>query len=188
MIDIARSRWVKLLPPNLQNEHTAAISAALDKFTQFISEYAKTVIIYCNIGEISEALCDLLALLFDIQIYDAAFPLDVKRGLIKKALHLSNVKGTLKAVTDGLNAIYGNVTVKNWYEYGGEAYYFRVSTSSVEAINAGNMQKFLERIYQIKNIRLWLEEIMIENKIKQPLYLGAIRHITVRRRHIQEVM
>ena len=97
----------------------ADIDAELDGF-----------IIYANIDNISEELCDILAKDLAVDWYDYDFSLTEKRNLIKTALYVHRHIGTVGAVEAGISAIYEDSNVEEWFNYSGEPYHFKIMIDS----------------------------------------------------------
>lgn len=91
--------------------------------------------IYDRIEELPESLLDLLANDFGVVWYDADQDLETKRRVIKESFYVHRHLGTVGATRKALSAVWPNSDVEEWFEYGGDPYYFRV------LVNAGDSQQ-----------------------------------------------
>ena len=172
----------KLLPPSLNTEPFKEIAESLDTQLQKVWEKLINVVIYPRIDEIdNEELLDLLGWQFHIEGYDLAKTVEEKRRLIKNAIELHRYKGTPYAIRKVLEALGLQGEVKEWFEYGGEPYYFKVFVGSITSKEL--WQKLIALINQYKNERSWLDAIGIHNEIKSSIYVGSAlkegKHYTI---------
>ncbi|MCC8080182.1 MAG: phage tail protein I, partial [Oscillospiraceae bacterium] len=73
-----------------------------------------------------ESVLDTLAKDFKIDWYDYDYTVDAKRALIKSSFAVHRKLGTKQAMVEALQCVYSNARVEEWFDYGGEPYYFRV--------------------------------------------------------------
>ncbi|WDL77670.1 phage tail protein I [Helicobacter winghamensis] len=112
-----------------------------------------------------ERLLPILANAYDVSIDH----LNKKeaRALISKALLLDRHNGTAYAIKEALKAVFPTAVVKEWFDYGGEPYYFKVKVVSMETSFDEESFKKLERLIQeFKNVRSVLESIELEIQSK----------------------
>lgn len=116
--------------------------------------------IYTRISELDEGVCDILAKDFNISWYDYNFKVETKRRVIAAAFSVHRHFGTTGAMITAISAIWPNSTVEEWFQYGGDPYFFRVL---VEA-NSGDPDEEpiafsqIDKTVQLyKNERSWLE-------------------------------
>lgn len=112
-----------------------------------------------------ERLLPILANAYDVSIDG----LETKeaRKLISKALLLDRYNGTTWAIKEALRAVFPTAVVKEWFNYGGKPYFFKVKVSTTNISFDERTLNTLERlIYDFKNVRSVLEAIEIEIKSK----------------------
>lgn len=118
--------------------------------------------IYSRIEELSEEVLDILARDFNIIWYDYDFQSDTKRRVIAAAFSVHRNIGTVGAMITAISAIWPNSTVEEWFEYGGDPFYFR---AIVEANNPGDepirFDSIDKTVKLYKNRRSWLEDEMV---------------------------
>lgn len=163
-------------PPILRNDtdfdSTAkAISVRLDENLS-LSEYA---LVYSRINILPEIALDILAYDFNIRWYDYSFSIDEKRSIIKEAYKIFRFIGTRYAVEMALKSIYPISQVREWFEYGGKPYHFKVTIWD----NANDKEKcksVIQKINYYKNVRSILEETtyIVGIQSKARVYCGAI--------------
>lgn len=166
----------ELLPPSLaQDENIKALTEALDKELHKIESQIINVLILPRIDQIEdEELLDLLAWQFHIEGYELAESPQEKRNLIKKAIQLHRFKGTPYAIKEVLKTLGLEGRVKEWFEYGGEPYRFKVELGITNReITPELRDKLLRLIEDYKNIRSHLEEIILYYLSKGEVYIFA---------------
>lgn len=165
MTNLRDSRFYDLLPPNLQDANTAALSFAVDRQLREFIDYIPTVLIYANIMGISEKLCDLLAMIFSIRAYNVEFPLDTKRRLIQIALKTSSKKGTASSVREVIGTIHGGAKIEEWFDYGGDPYWFKITVDTTkQGIGEHDYEKLIENVDAYKSIRSHMDGITVNLK------------------------
>ena len=127
-----------------------ALSTLLDKV-----EYAK---IYARIDQLEESALDALAKDFDVVWYDYNYGLETKRALIKDSFFVHRHLGTKGALDRALSDIFPNSTVQEWFEYGGDPYYFRVVIDVTDAREPAQLGLLKKPIEYYKSYRSHLEE------------------------------
>jgi len=153
----------KLLIPKLYEDEklSAAEKVFLAIFEEFVQK-APLVQVYTRIDELPEQALDLLAWQLHIEGYELAQGLEEKRNLIKRAIKLHRYKGTPYAIKEVLRALSLEGQVKEWFEYGGQPYHFRVDIlSKGKLIEPETETKLLKLIEEYKNTRSKLEKVSI---------------------------
>ena len=115
--------------------------------------------IYGRIDQLPEELLDILAKDFDISWYDYNYDLETKRRVIKDSFYVQRYKGTTGAVRKALSSVWPHTTVEEWFEYGGNPYYFRVLIEANSDFPI-YINDSLRMLYWYKSIRSHLEDGM----------------------------
>ncbi|EIQ3181985.1 phage tail protein [Campylobacter coli] len=114
--------------------------------------------------------CDERLLLVLANAYDVSIDgLEEKeaRKLISKALLLDRYNGTTWAIKEALSAVFPTAVVKEWFNYGGKPYFFKVKVSTTNVSFDERTLNTLERLIKdFKNVRSVLEAIEIEIESK----------------------
>ena len=101
-----------------------------------------------------------------------------KRNLIKSAIKMHRYKGTKYAIEEIFNTLNIVGNVKEWFNYGGKPYYFKVILQIFNrSINEETETKLRALIDEYKNERSWLEQIefFLSSLGKEYLYSATIQ-------------
>jgi len=177
MINIYNIDLLDILPESLkQDPQIQAMCAAITLQLQAVSNAIIECILLPRIDELPGEVLDLLAWRFHVDFYDASYPVETKRQLVKNSLAWHMRKGTPSAVEKLITAIFGDGEVQEWFEYGGQPYHFKVLTSNNAAITT-DVQRFERAVQSVKNTRSVLEAVEITATDELNLYFGDIVHI-----------
>ena len=105
-----------------------------------------------------------------------------KRNLIKSAIKMHRYKGTKYAIEEIFNTLNIVGNVKEWFNYGGKPYYFKVILQIFNrSINEETENKLRALIDEYKNERSWLEQIefFLSSLGKEYLYSATIQKETI---------
>lgn len=159
-----------------QDPTTQAMCAALTPQLQKLAEEVKACLILPRVNELDEAVLDELAWQLHVDWYDANADIDVKRQIIKNALKIHRYRGTPYAVEQVIQDYFGDGHVEEWFEYGGEPYYFRVMTSN-PSVTFELAERFVMAVEKVKNIRSRLEQVIISMSAEMQIYFGNVLYI-----------
>lgn len=172
MIDFYDGQITDILPGNLASEPAVkALSLALREGTRLLHKYTQFCYVYCNIDKLSDEVLDLLAVELRTQYYSDDLDIEAKRSLVRNTMIWYMTAGTPAAVEELVAAVFGEGEVTEWFEYGGEPYYFKIKTNAT--LREDMMTYFSEMIRRVKNTRSHLEAIEIHRTINQPYYAGC---------------
>lgn len=172
MINYFEGQITDLLPHNLTDDPAVqALSLALREGTQLLWHYTQLARIYCNIDTAPDFVLDLLAKELRTQYYADSMELEVKRGLVRNTLIWYMTAGTPAAVEELVGVVFGEGEVKEWFEYGGDPFNFKIITNA--AMTEDILNVFSEMIRRVKNTRSHIEAIEIHREITQPYYAGV---------------
>lgn len=152
---------LRTLPDALRNdENMKALGQAIaDKLATRPSEIA-SLSIYARIDELPEALLDILAYDFKVDWWDPNFTLAEKRQTLKSSWNVRRRLGTPYAVEKALSAIYPDSQVKEWFEYAGAPYHFKLLIPVDQSIlDPTKHAKVLSLVAFYKNLRSVLDEV-----------------------------
>ncbi len=149
----------KLLPISIAGDpKISAMAEACDKELSQVFQDINTVYIYSRIDELPEPVLDLLAWQFHVEGYELAKTIEEKRALVKSAIELHRFKGTQYALHKVLSALNLSGEIKEWFEYGGEPYRFKIDLGIQDReITTELRDKLLQLINEYKNEHSWLE-------------------------------
>lgn len=105
-----------------------------------------------------------------------------KRELIKSAIKMHRYKGTKYAIEEIFKTLNIVGNVEEWFNYGGQPYYFKVILQIFNrSINEETEKKLRDLINEYKNERSWLEEIQfyLTTNAKMHAYSACITQETI---------
>lgn len=171
MISLYDSNIVDILPEHFKTQPEAqALSYALSRRMKRLIEYCQHIGIYASIDTAPHEVLDILALELNTQYYDDTLDIEAKRKLIKNTLVWYMSSGTPAAVEELVAAVFGKGEVKEWFEYDGLPYTFKITTDSV--ITSDMNEFFNVMIRRVKNTRSHLSQIEIKRDSEQNIYMG----------------
>jgi phage tail P2-like protein len=165
---------LELLPPNLRGDpDIIAASTAVDStFKDLVSAISKVFTI-ADIDNASSEVVDALAIEMRCDFYDQSLPLENRRKLVKNAYLYKFLKGTPFVVQGVVSDAFSNAMVREWFQYNGEPYHFRIVTDDDLQDKASSV---IEAINSVKNVRSYLDGISTINKTQFTEYVGfAVR-------------
>ena len=175
MIDIRDGTTLDLLPEALRKEpEIQAASFALHETAKMLLDKVDRSMVYAGIDILPEEIIDLLAEEFRAQYYDGSMSLQKKREAVKKAMQWYKKAGTLSAVDELVEFMYGEHKVHEWFQYDGQPYTFRVEIMGLNVqITEKGLENFLSALQKVKNTRSLLEMLIFHRRIDQKVYSGA---------------
>ena len=105
-----------------------------------------------------------------------------KRNLIKSSIKMHRYKGTKFAIEEIFKTLNIVGNVEEWFNYGGQPYYFKVILQIFNrSINEETENKLIALINEYKNERSWLEEIQfhLSSKTKMYAYSALVEEETI---------
>lgn len=175
--DLYNVNWLDLIPPSIVNDpQVQAISAAVTPQLQEVSQSIRECIILARLDELQEEVVDLLAWQYHVDFYDSELSIDQKRNLVRTSIDAHRHKGTPYAVELVVKAILEDAIVQEWFEYGGEPYFFRVIKINGQ-ITADMYPRLKKAVDTVKNTRSWLEGVSLSRSVTSNLYLGVAQGV-----------
>ena len=180
--DIYSIDFTRSLPPALKDDpKMIALARTIAEQLQITARQIEKNIIYARIDELDEQTLDVLAYDLHVDWYDYSYPIEVKRQTIKDSVKVHRKLGTKYAVETALGAVYPGTKVKEWFEYGGKPFMFRVIIGATTAgISADRQAAVLERVRFYKNLRSHLEAISYQIKKKATVQVAAVHSVGTR--------
>lgn len=181
MKELKNARLSETLPESiLRDEKIKALAAGIDAELERLTAATREVMHLPRLDELTGRILDLLAWQFHVDFYTPLTLSDeIKRNIIRESIAWHRRKGTVSAVED-VNAMFSRkIKVQEWYEYGGEPYWFRVTTAPFKSEE--ELAEWTRRIYDAKNVRSWVQ-ILFARTIEFPLYFGTAEYKHGRKR------
>ncbi len=165
----------KLLPYSLQNDlFTVALTEAFEiQITQLYDEFRAISNLYL-LKDAPSLLVDFLAFEKHVDFYEG-LTLEEKKNVVRNALHVHRKKGTKFALLRVFELLNLQGRIEEWFEYGGNPYYFKARIDVSDKGVDDTTIRLLERLIKTyKNNRSWLEvlDIILTSK-RNKVYIGT---------------
>jgi phage tail P2-like protein len=168
--------FLRLLPVFMRGGGAArGLGAAMGRLIPPLAAYAAALSTWDAIDRLSESELDELAWELYITWYDSGADILTKRELVRSSYLVRARHGTPWAVEELLRAYFGNGEVSEWFEYGGEPFYFRIYVETDPTGGAEDRRQLFESIRRVKNVRSHLEAayFVSETPFDPGVYPGA---------------
>lgn len=170
---------LKLLPTWMRNDGSIqGLSAGTDVVTKALFSRIKLLSRWDQLDKLSEAELDEMAWELNIQWYDSTASIESKREVIKNSDLVYAKLGTPYAVEQIVTDYFGSGEVREWFQYGGQPFHFKVLSDNPELTNS-YIELFTKLISIAKRCSAWLDAILIGLTGEMQLYAGmAVREHT----------
>ena len=175
MIKLKDAEIINSLPSIIGNQTWAkSISFATSQMFKLVLTMADATQTFSKVDELDHDVLDILATDLRVSNYNQSYSLDLKRKLVKFALQYWATAGTKAATEEVVKAIFGDASISEWFEYGGEPGYFKISITDT-ALTDADVLEFKRVAENVKRLSAWLDKIVLEMKT-DPLtvHLGII--------------
>ena len=164
MIDYYNGQLTDIMPVNMRNEQTIAISYSVQKALQKLLNYVETCAIYGALEKMPDHILDLMAIELRTQYYNQNAPRKIRETMISKTMEWYMKGGTGSVLAEYLATVYGGGGITEWYEYNGEPYHFKAMVLVDETVSVPieECRKIIEKITAYKNVRSWLEALILK--------------------------
>lgn len=162
------------LPDSIRKDRTVQdICEAIEKEMQAVNRATGYYLLLPRLDELSEALLDELAWEYHVDFYDQTLPIEQKREMVRQAIESHRKKGTAAVVRNVVSIILQDGRVEEWFQYGGEPYHFRVILIMGPMASEETIQKLVDTIYAVKNVRSWLDYVQFHRESEGRIYFGG---------------
>lgn len=148
------------LPESLRRENMLELAELCDKLLQDFNAKILRVLIYPAIDTLPSELVNALAVQFHVDFYDKSLSLDARRTLVKTGIAWHKIKGTPAAVEMVLKSVFNSSEVSEWFDYGGDPYFFRILARGMK--DEKSAEVWLKLVWAAKNVRSWLEKLILD--------------------------
>ncbi len=161
MVSFTNGEIRHIMPYNLLGPESRAVSFALGNAMRRLKEFSLGIRLYAGIGDVPDAVLDLMALELNAQYYGQALPRKVREGLVAQAFLWHIRAGTPSVLTEYMATVLAGGYIKEWMQYGGDPYYFRAYAGMPEdvVVPLGYGAEVRAQIDIYKNVRSWLESL-----------------------------
>lgn len=168
---IDNTKMIKLLPEWMQDdEANRALASAMDELISNVGMRVKTQRVWDQFEQMTDKELDETAWEMGIDWYNSSWSKRQKIDVIKTYGPIMEKQGTAWAVEELVKAVFGMGKISEWYEYGGEPYYFKIRTSAL--LTQDGMKDFLKKVRTVKNERSHIESIEILRTTDQNAVMG----------------
>ena len=175
---------LKLLPSWMGQDGTVkGLAAGSDATTKAVEARLRLLSRWDRIDQLSESELDEMAWELNIQWYDSTAPIETKRAVIRNSDLVYAKLGTRYAVEQIVTDYFGTGEVREWWEYGGKPYHFKVLSDNPSLVN-DNLELFLKLLGVVKRRSAWLDAILIALTGDMFLYAGMAVREHSEERHV----
>lgn len=162
MISFKDADLLSVLPENMSQPETQALSAAIKGGLRDLQRYARAAPIYAAIKELPDEALNLLAVELRVQYYEPDAKRSIREGMIKQTVAWYLRGGTSSVLSEYLGTLFRGGRLQEWYTYEGKPYFFKaiVDLALDDVAEVGDGKRIISRIHAYKNVRSWLEALM----------------------------
>ncbi len=143
-------KMIDIIPPYFQDDVTViGLCAAADYILSQLYEHVLRMDFSTRLNVLSETDLDYIADAERIVWYDKSSTKEVKINVIKNAEKVFYTLGTVAAVESVMNDIFGECEIKEWFDYTGDPYHFKISTYNPE-VTEEKAKMFTNAIRHVK--------------------------------------
>ncbi len=148
---------LELLPANLRHDpDIIAASQGVDREFQALVASIQNCITIADVAHAASEIVDNLAGQMNVDFYDQTLPLEKRRALVKNGYLYKYRKGTADAVKKIVSDAFDQTGVKEWFQYDGDPYHFKISTET-NLPSESKIKEVVRAVNSVKNARSTLE-------------------------------
>ncbi|SFP11589.1 phage tail protein I [Salibacterium halotolerans] len=164
MTELQNSNVIDLLPPNLKNDpDIKAASKVINQTFKDTVEKTNPLKLYVNIQDQPDEVLDHLLWQSHVTFSEGsglAETREEKINLIENSEYIHNIKGTPAALERVLELLNMDGKVTEWFNYGGDPYFFRIDIQvKNKGLSENNITLLENLITAFKNNRSWVDVI-----------------------------
>lgn len=170
MTNLRNAQLTDLLPKSVaEQQWVQSVSDAWHDLTLLILDFADNAKVYTGIDQASDELLDILATQFRAPRYRQDYDIETKRRLVKASLPYYMTVGTKAAVEDVMRDLYGDATVREWFEYQGTPGCFRIKIKAEDPID---IEEMLDILSHVKRASTHLDMLQLSTEEMHKLFFG----------------
>lgn len=146
---------------------TRAFALAERDMRRMIYVYAQNVMFYQNLSVLDDSVLDLMAAELKTQYYSSALDREAKVRLIQNTMRWHMLAGTRTAVEELVTTVFESDGVKEWFEYGGDPFYFKINTEL--DFSSDIFSVFRDMIKKVKPTAVTLEHVLLKKDLFLPM-------------------
>ena len=163
-----------LIPSSIKSdvEVQNCVTTLNDEFN-LIKDAIDNINIYSAIDTLPMDIVQLLAWQFNVNSEHKGWLLtstdEEKRELVKNSIRLHRTKGTKFAIEEVLRIVGFEGEIKEWFEYGGNPYHFKIRITSYKGLDEAKLRRFRGLIKEYKNARSFLEDLAFTSVVSSDI-------------------
>ncbi|MCI8950029.1 MAG: phage tail protein I, partial [Lachnospiraceae bacterium] len=162
MIKLQDAELISVLPPYIkENTDIQAISYAFKMGMEKLMRYAEISALYGAVDKLPESLINLMALELQSQYYEESLDLKVKREIVKNSLAWYSKSGTVSAVEELIEVVFGKGKLEEWFRFGGRPGTFRIRLDIGNEDAPIDILDVLKKIKRYKKLSAHFDAIVI---------------------------
>jgi len=144
MTKLSELDFTELLPDHLKKYDNIVSMVTIfgDEIKEKILPKVQNVFLYSDFEDMEDELLDELATAWHVDFYDEDMTTTEKAAMVENAYKAHSQKGTRGALQDALDSVFDDIQILEWFEYGGNAFYFKLVVE--DAVPSADE---IERIY-----------------------------------------
>lgn len=163
MINLKNPNTYSILPYNIRDSEIKSFCELIDWIISRVHQFTKGLEIWYS-DETKEEVLDYLSQEMQVFYYDKNLDARTKEELVKKSFMWHANSGTIKAVSEMADVIFGKGEITEWFnEEDGVPGTFRITTQA--AMTQDMEEYFYNIISGVKNIRSHISQILIKRDI-----------------------
>lgn len=173
----------RLLPAFMRDDPTdVALAEITDDAAHQVYRDSRLLMIWNHIDDLPEQVLDELAWSLHIEWYETGADIETKRRLVRESDFVHMRKGTVGAVESVIDAYFGSGRIKEWWEYGGKPYHFKIFTTNPTLVSV-NQYRFLDMLRKVKRHSAKLDSILVGLTGQQEIRVGSGTHVCAIEEH-----
>ena len=165
-----------LLPSSIaEDQEVQALSKVVTGELLEINSDIKQVILWDDLEKFDDAILSALAWQLHVDLYDEDCPKSVRANLIRDSILWHMKRGTLYSVEMALRSIFQTGAVKEWFDYGGEPYHFKIDGITEPLKDKKTIKNLVTVVRLSKNLRSWCDGIGFTQETKKTNYLAMAK-------------
>ena len=167
---------VKLLPEFMRGERAnKGLAAGANIVLRDVATKAKLLTVWNRIDSMTDEQLDELAWELNVEWYKSTADIQTKRAIIKSSDKVHAKLGTKWAVEQIITDYFGSGAVREWWEYGGDPYHFKVFSTNPGLVNEHH-EEFLAMLEVVKRKSAWLDAVIISLTGEMDIFAGVATH------------
>lgn len=164
MTNLADLKLLDILPSSISNDdQMRAMAEAIQPELDAIQQAIPFIELYSRIDELPESILRMLAWEHRVYRYEwqLADTIEEKRQLVKDSFELNIRRGTRWSIERIFEILNINATLQEWFEYGGNPFYFRLSVyeKNGQAPTPEQLSLLFNMVSKYKPLRSPLESV-----------------------------